>query len=138
MTLAQSSSGQALLYLGVLIALVLAAGVVVIVLRRRILGAEGESQAEGLMDNLRRMRDQGQLSQEEFEASRRIMARRAAGIEVPPRSVRQVYARGRKVVPNTAPPRSEAPELDIPPLLELPGGDEADPSAPPGTDAQPQ
>jgi hypothetical protein len=55
-------------------------GMFVMWLRRRLLAADsGSATTEGLMESLRRMRDAGQMSQEEYDAARKAMASRFAG-----------------------------------------------------------
>jgi predicted nucleic acid-binding Zn ribbon protein len=55
----------------VLIALVIAGGVVVMLLRKRLLAKDDASADVGLFDALKQMRDRGEMTQEEYEAARR-------------------------------------------------------------------
>jgi len=67
------------LWLGVLIVGVVVAGVVLMWVRRRILSdPSGTDAGAGLMANLRRMRDSGEISTQEYDAARKAMATRAA------------------------------------------------------------
>lgn len=64
----------------VLILAVMALGVAVMVVRRKVLAKEASgADAAGLMESMRRMRDSGQITREEFDAMRRSMARKAKG-----------------------------------------------------------
>jgi len=64
----------------VLILAVMALGVAVMVVRRKVLAKENSvADAAGLMESMRRMRDSGQITREEFDAMRRSMARKAKG-----------------------------------------------------------
>ena len=64
----------------VLIAVIMVGGIVLMWMRRRIFAADtAEQAAGGLMESLRKMRDSGQMSQEEYDATRKAMATRIAG-----------------------------------------------------------
>jgi flagellar biosynthesis/type III secretory pathway M-ring protein FliF/YscJ len=67
-----------MLWVGVLIGVLLVAGVVLMLVHRKLLG-RGEDAAgdDGLMDSLRRLRDSGRMSKEEFEAAKKTIARRS-------------------------------------------------------------
>lgn len=74
-----SSSFSVLLWVGVLVVLAVVGGVAVLAFRRKLLGPGSDTPPEeGLMDSLRRMRDSGQLTKEEFDAARKSMAMKAA------------------------------------------------------------
>jgi hypothetical protein len=78
---AQASGGapRVLAWVGVLIVLVLAGAVAVLLIRRRVLGSQGTGEgAESLMQSLRRLRDEGRMTPEEYEAARRSMAKRVS------------------------------------------------------------
>ncbi len=80
-TAAQSSGGtpRVLAWVLVLIVLVLAGAVAVLLIRRRVLGSQGATDGtEGLMQSLRRLRDEGRMTHEEYEAARRSMAKRVS------------------------------------------------------------
>ncbi len=73
------------LWLGILIVITVVAGLVVLALRKRILGRPTEGSDEGsLMDALRGMRDRGEMTSEEFEATRRAMIGRLRGDRASP------------------------------------------------------
>jgi len=68
-----------------LIVVIMVGGVLVMWLRRKILMAEAASDQEGgLMESLRKMRDSGQMSQEEFDATRKAMLSRMTRHTHPP------------------------------------------------------
>jgi hypothetical protein len=68
-------------WVGVLIAVLLVGFVVMMWLRKRMLGADAaRDQGGGFMDALRDMRNSGQMSQEEYDAARKAMASRIAGV----------------------------------------------------------
>lgn len=72
-------SNQVLLYVGLLLLVLLAGAVAVFLLRRRLLGAESSVDATtGLMETMRQMRDSGQMTQAEYDATRKTMAQRAS------------------------------------------------------------
>lgn len=76
----QAATNKVLLLIGIMIAAVLAGGLIILALRRRILQREtGDAGAGGLMENLREMVRKGQISEEEFKLARRKMADRIAG-----------------------------------------------------------
>jgi uncharacterized membrane protein len=72
-TLARDSSAptHVVVWVGVLIALIIAGGVVVMLLRKRLLAKDDASADVGLFDALKQMRDRGEMTQEEYEAARR-------------------------------------------------------------------
>jgi uncharacterized membrane protein len=78
-TLANSPVSSILVWVIVLIGLLLAGTLLVFRLRRSMLAndAQGPDHA-GLMDQMRRMVDQGQMTQEEFDKARRAIVERAA------------------------------------------------------------
>ena len=71
--------GPALLMLGVLLAIVLSAGGVLIWVRSRTLGSSGRRGGAGLFEDLGRMRDAGEISDEEYAAAKRSVVDRLAG-----------------------------------------------------------
>jgi Zn-dependent protease with chaperone function len=76
-------------WIAVLIGVVLAGGLVMMWLRRRIFMADASAhQAGGLMESLRKMRESGQMSQEEYDATRKAMAARLAKADTGPTSPR--------------------------------------------------
>ncbi len=80
--LAQSSSGtgQVLLWVAVLIGAVIAASVIVLILRRKLLSPDTAAEDTGsIMESLRAMRDRGEISQDEYDRTRQAMIARAAG-----------------------------------------------------------
>lgn len=68
-----------LIWIGVLIVVVVIGGLVLVHMQRRLLKppASGPG-AAGLMEDLRRMRDTGAMTNEEYDAARKAMARKLA------------------------------------------------------------
>jgi len=88
-TIAQQVSRQDLnrflVTIAVLIGVVLVAGFVLVLVRKRFLNAGDEHVMAGsIFDDLRRMRDAGEVSEVEYEYLRRCIAAKAAGKEPPP------------------------------------------------------
>ena len=77
LVLAAVDTGKVLLWVALLIVVVIGGGVVILIVRRRVLGP-GESGRDdvGLMEGLRRAKQAGELSEEEFDQVRRRMAMR--------------------------------------------------------------
>jgi len=82
-TLAQGRSGaptgDVLLWVGVLIVLVMAATIVIVYMRKRLLGAESEPDAGSFLDELRAARNRGEITPEEFDAARLKMIEKLRG-----------------------------------------------------------
>src|SRR5262245_60570063 len=66
------------LWLGVLIAVTIVGYVAIMWFRRRLLADDGWQAAESFMQELRRMRDSGEISAAEYDATRKKMAARIA------------------------------------------------------------
>ncbi|MAY75719.1 MAG: hypothetical protein CMJ31_13575 [Phycisphaerae bacterium] len=82
--IAQSASsgevGGILLWVGVLIGLVVVASIGMVAIRRHFLGpAKSENVERGFLDDLRAMRDSGEISAEEFDLAKRSMVNAIAG-----------------------------------------------------------
>jgi len=72
--------------LGIVVALVLVAGVVMLMVRKRIFAAGLDDETGGSMfEDLRRMRDAGEISIEEYEYLRKCIVAKVSGHEPPPR-----------------------------------------------------
>jgi hypothetical protein len=72
-----SATGGVFLWVAILIAVILVGFVLLMWLKRRIFTADAaQEQSGGLMDNLRQMRDSGQISKEEYDATRKAMIAR--------------------------------------------------------------
>lgn len=73
--LGQSGVGQAALWMGVMIALLVGAAIGLYTLRKRLTSTdEGAKQSQGLtLHDLRTLRSKGQLSDEEFEVAKRAI-----------------------------------------------------------------
>lgn len=77
--------GQLWLGVGLLIALTIIAGLILMRYRRGVLRADADSEGgEGLLQMLRRARDRGEMTEEEFQAARRkLVGDLAAKIKSP-------------------------------------------------------
>lgn len=87
LTIAQQGRSQASfwLWLFVLIVVTVLAGIAIVVIRRRLLESDATESSPGtLMEDLRRMRDRGEITEEEYDRTRKAIAARAAGREPPP------------------------------------------------------
>jgi len=74
------------IWIGVLLVVTLVAGGVILAMRRRLLGAKDADELSGsMLDDLRSMRSRGEISEEEYDYTRKTIAARAAGREPPPR-----------------------------------------------------
>jgi hypothetical protein len=71
---------RVLILVGVLIAICLVGGAFILILRRRLFRKESDAAAAGsLFEQLRGMRDRGEISPAEFEKTRQAMIRRIRG-----------------------------------------------------------
>lgn len=77
---------QYLLWLGLAVVLLILAGLAVMWLRRRVLGVDADKMQAGLFEELRAMRDRGEMSIEEYDAAKATMVARASGKPVPLRA----------------------------------------------------
>lgn len=73
--------------LGALIVVVVVAGLVIMKIRASMLSKEREGD-DGVFAGLRAMRDAGKLSSAEYDAARKRLAAKAAGLPVPPAPAR--------------------------------------------------
>ena len=84
------SAASVLLTVGVLVAVVMVLTVAVLWIRRKMLAPEDEGvSAVGVLEQLRRARDQGRISAEEYEVARARLSpgiKRAAGLKGLPSS----------------------------------------------------
>ncbi|HYF15139.1 MAG TPA: SHOCT domain-containing protein [Phycisphaerales bacterium] len=75
----QSAATNAVVWVVVLMAAVLGGAIAILLLRRRLLSRDAPGAADGSMiDQMRAMRDRGQMTDEEFDRLRKAMARKAA------------------------------------------------------------
>ncbi|MFZ2875394.1 MAG: SHOCT domain-containing protein [Phycisphaerales bacterium] len=66
------------LAIAALIAAVMLLGLIIMVMRKRLLARDSTADAgRSFMEDIRRMRDRGEISQEEFDATRRRIIERA-------------------------------------------------------------
>jgi flagellar biosynthesis/type III secretory pathway M-ring protein FliF/YscJ len=63
------------IWLGILVIIVVAAGIVLLVIRRRMFSdsASADMQAGGIMEQMRLLRDQGKLTEQEYQDARRSL-----------------------------------------------------------------
>ncbi len=76
---------QYLLWLGLALVALIIAGLVVAWLRRRVLGSQAQTADAGLFDELRAMRDRGEMSLEEFDIAKAAMVAKLSGKPTAPR-----------------------------------------------------
>ncbi len=82
----QSPPTELWLWVGALIIASLVFGVVVLAMRRRLFNASDVSVSPGsMLDQLRAMRERGEISRAEYDSARASIAARAAGKAPPPR-----------------------------------------------------
>ncbi|MCE7972967.1 MAG: SHOCT domain-containing protein [Leptolyngbya sp. PLA1] len=76
---AQSArSTQLVVAIAALIAAVMLLGLIIMIMRKRLLARDaGADAGRSFMEDLRRMRDRGEITQEEFDATRRRIIERA-------------------------------------------------------------
>lgn len=79
-SLAQSGLAAAALWIAVLLAVVVGASIVLLVVRRRLLGEQSEDAGLGItLEDLRRMHARGELTDDEFAAAKRVVIGEAGG-----------------------------------------------------------
>lgn len=86
--LAQTTSksiGPVLINLGVLIAVVVAMGFIILLVRKWMLSVDRGAESGSLFDDLKRLRDSGEISELEHDYLRKSIAAMAAGKEPPAR-----------------------------------------------------
>jgi len=68
------------IWLGILVVVVVIAGIVLLVIRRRMFSDTGsaEMRAGGLMEQMRVLRDQGKLTDKEYQDARRSLIEKAS------------------------------------------------------------
>lgn len=74
-----------LLWLGLALVALIIAGLVVAWMRRRVLGSQAREADAGLFDELRAMRDRGEMTPEEFDTAKAAMVAKLSGKPIPPR-----------------------------------------------------
>lgn len=73
----RTSPSQIFFVVGLLIGAAVVLGLVILLVRRKMLGAESSNAHQaGLMDQLRHLRDSGEITPEEFDAARKSMVAR--------------------------------------------------------------
>ncbi|HYE61288.1 MAG TPA: LPXTG cell wall anchor domain-containing protein [Phycisphaerales bacterium] len=74
----RATTGDIMLAAGVLIGIALVGGFVWMYLRKRLFAPDSASSAGTIMEDLRRMRQEGKITQEEYDSIRKNMAARLA------------------------------------------------------------
>jgi len=102
-----------LLWLGAIMLIVVVTGVAVLIYRRRVLSKEaaGEAQAR-LMDEMRAMRDRGEISIEEYERMKSRLVARVAGRPVSDRHPTPAPAHA-QTLPDRGDVRQSRPGFDL-------------------------
>jgi hypothetical protein len=108
---AASTSTDVLIWVGVLIVAVLALGVVILVVRKRVFAKE-QHRADNWIGDLRQMHKRGELSTEEYEAARRALTAKFTGAPAPAPTPRP---------PRTPAAQADATERRAPPGFDLTG-----------------
>lgn len=106
---AASTSTDVLIWVGVLIVAVLALGVVILVVRKRVFAKE-QHRADNWIGDLRQMHKRGELSTEEYEAARRALTARFTGAPAPAPTPRPART---PVAPADATERRAPPGFDL-------------------------
>lgn len=75
----EGAIGATLLWIGVLVVLTVAAGLGLMWYRRKVLDRSSEGTQATLMEEFRRMRDSGEITAEEFDATKKAMVARLSG-----------------------------------------------------------
>jgi hypothetical protein len=89
-------AGEVVLWVGILIGAVLVLFLVIQFFRRRLLAPDRpEERDRALLDDLRAMRDSGQITQEEYDAARKSMVARMTARSAPERAGVDEKATGR-------------------------------------------
>ena len=126
LTLAQSAADakDILVWVIVLIVSALVGGLVILVVRKRMLApdASNELASEGLFDSLRRMRDSGEISRDEYEHARKRLIESATKPKAGPAMTQDqasILAAARQAEFGLG--RSEARKMEAPPGYDLTG-----------------
>jgi hypothetical protein len=78
------SIGPYLLWVGVFLVVVVGAGLGVLAYRKVMLSSQAAESHSGILESLRKMRDRGQMTQAEYDATRKSIAAKAAGGKAAP------------------------------------------------------
>ncbi|MFK7883443.1 MAG: hypothetical protein AB8F26_04580 [Phycisphaerales bacterium] len=83
-TLAASNSTGVLLWAGILIVVAMIGGFIITMVRRNMLGDHARDDAGSMMEQMRKMVERGQMTQEEFDLAKKTIIEKArAGIDRP-------------------------------------------------------
>jgi hypothetical protein len=93
LVLSASREAQVLLWIGVLVLVVVFGGLSAMYIRRRLLDKDQGTAGSGFLDELRAMQRRGEISPEEYEATRKAMSAKIRGSVGTPESVKQLRAR---------------------------------------------
>ncbi|RMH28173.1 MAG: SHOCT domain-containing protein [Planctomycetota bacterium] len=83
MSLAVTSTTSLLIWVGALIVVALFGGLVMLAVRRRMFNEPDAAADAGLMEQLRRMLERGEMTQDEYDLARRKIVERARGNPAP-------------------------------------------------------
>lgn len=105
--------GQIVLWVGVMVGALVVLAVVLMALRRRLL-APARAPEAGMFDHLRRMRQEGSITTEEYDAIRQRIVSRLAGNESHPRNESQAGNESHLAdeSPARSDPRTDSPGVD--------------------------
>lgn len=79
MNLAATSTTSVLIWVGALIVIAMVGGLVMLAVRRRMFSEPDAGADAGLMEQLRRMVERGEMTQDEYDLARRKIVERARG-----------------------------------------------------------
>ncbi|MBX3367740.1 MAG: SHOCT domain-containing protein [Phycisphaeraceae bacterium] len=133
-TIAQTEAAGAIVWAIVLIVAAIIGGFVILAVRKRILSPERtDMESEGLFDSLRRMRDSGEISRQEYDSARKRIIERtldarssdasergSAGGSTETRSLAKPY-RASTDSRQDAQGERDAPPISAPPGYDLTG-----------------
>jgi len=81
--LAQANPRDILIVVGMLIGVLVIGGAILVVWRRSVLGDERNDPTASMLDSLRHQFESDEISQDEYDAARRVIVGRAAGAPPP-------------------------------------------------------
>lgn len=74
-----AQTGEVLLWVGVLIAMIMVATIAILIMRKRLLAEDGQADSGSFMDELREARNRGEITPEEFDAARARLIEKMKG-----------------------------------------------------------
>jgi Short C-terminal domain len=72
----KASQGEVILWVAILILVAFLGGMVILWIRKKMLAKENPADAGSLLDHLRAMLQRGEITQEEFDATKKAMVKR--------------------------------------------------------------